>query len=521
MSEVETKTIDSKVEAMLDWASTRKVEAEQLAMDSARLIACTGERMDTLAKQGFFKRCWSRFNGDASAMERANTNDLIQMQKMGFRYINMLQEQQLMMAHSMLSLKNNLLSLTVKEEETRNLITLLAQRTLDRFEELENRVDQIEISTNLQGWLLGLEEREYDERIPTENMRLFQVINDFYTIKNDAWNYNDLMFMRKAIRTVGLDPKNRLSINIFIDSLTDEILEESVGFEKYKNVITRFNPDNIDNFSTFAIENISSPVFTTLHGLKIQYTDRLDVVETLQDNMNISTSDALKLLLRKSIANLNVNLDYKFPLAETAIEILGCIRLTDNLLRYKNGTNDLIEIDNTINNIDEPEVNRDLKEQDNSKKDSINNDNEQKEDDCDIQSKFTLSFFSKIMEHDSSYFIRNSSMDYFPMKKIYNATMKYGFADVNDVVVFYDDTLFGSGTDGFYATQDEFYYNVSLGESGSFRFSEIRSVKQEKDDVIVITKNDNIHKFHFASFENSSLVTALYFIKIMYDEEKT
>ena len=331
MTEPEVKQIDSKVEQMMDWAKTRQAEAEQLALDSARLISCTSERMERLSNQGFFKRCWSRFTGEAGGMERANANDLVQMQKMAFSYINMVQEQQLLMAHSLLSLKNNLISLAVKEEETRNLIGMLAQRTLERFEKLETRVDQLEISTNLQGWLLGLEEREYDEKIPTDYMRLFRVINDFYQIKNDNWNYNDLMFMRKAIRTVGLNPKKKLSLNTFIDSLTDEIQSDEVGFDAYGEAITLYQPAGMDNYSNYVVENISSPVFATMHGLKTQYMDKLDTIEELQDTMNISASEALKRLLRRSIANMNVNLDYEFPLAETAIEILGCLRLGERL----------------------------------------------------------------------------------------------------------------------------------------------------------------------------------------------
>ncbi|MDR0615031.1 MAG: hypothetical protein LBF82_03640 [Lactobacillales bacterium] len=49
--------------------------------------------------------------------------------------------------------------------------------------------------------------------------------------------------------------------------------------------------------------------------------------------MNISIDMALKRLLRKSITNLNVN--YEFPLAEAAIEILGCLRLGTLLFSEK------------------------------------------------------------------------------------------------------------------------------------------------------------------------------------------
>lgn len=331
MDDTEVRALDSKVEQMMDWAKDRQAEAEQLAQDSARLLGCVSDRMEKLRKQNFFIRCWSRFNGDAASAERANAGDLIEMQKIAYRYVNMLQERQLLLAHSLLSLKNNLYSLAIKETETRELINELAKRTLLRFEKLENRVGQLEISQNLQGWLLGLEERDYEEKYPTEYMRLFRVINDFYRIKNDNWNYNDLMFMRKAIRTVKIDPKTRLSLNKFIDSLIDEILNENVGFSKYSDAITEADSGEIQNYSTFAIDNLSSPVFSTIHGLHTQFIDRLDIVETLQEELNISQSEALKKLLRNSIAQMNIDLDYEFPLAETAIEILGCMRLMERL----------------------------------------------------------------------------------------------------------------------------------------------------------------------------------------------
>ena len=73
-----------------------------------------------------------------------------------------------------------------------------------------------------------------------------------------------------------------------------------------------FQPEGIANYSKYVVDNISSPVFVSMHGLKTQYVDRLDIVEELQDEMNISMSEALKRLLRRSIANMNVNLIMSF-----------------------------------------------------------------------------------------------------------------------------------------------------------------------------------------------------------------
>ncbi len=332
MTQAEEKAIDSKLEQdVLNWAKTRQAEAEQLAMDSARLMACTTDRLDKLKNQGFFKRCWSRFSGQAGAMERANVNDMIQMQKIAFRYVNMLQEQQLLMAHSLLSLKNNLNSLAIREEQTRQMVGLLAERTRERFEKLEKRVDQLEVTQNLQGWVLSLEEREYDTKYPTEYMRLFRVINDFYRIKNDNWNYQDLLFMRTALRKVKLGHIRNLPIGIFLNSLADEVARLENGIETYRLAITEHAPVAVKNYSQFAIEHVSSPVFLTLHGVNTHYADKMEAIEALQDSLSISKMDALKMVLSQSIKNLNINLDYEFPLAETAIEILGCMRLVDKI----------------------------------------------------------------------------------------------------------------------------------------------------------------------------------------------
>jgi hypothetical protein len=488
MTESEIKVMDAQVEGMLDWANTRKQDAEQLALDSARLLACTGDRMDRLSKQGFFKRCANRFTGKAAADERANTNDLIQMQKISLRYINMLQEQQLMMAHSMLTLKNNLLSLAIKEEETRNLVTLLAQRTLERFEKLESRVDQLEISTNLQGWLLGLEEREYDERIPTEHMRLFQVINDFYSIKNDAWNYNDLMFMRKAIRTVKLDPKKKMSLRVFIDSLTDEILHRSIGFEKYQESITRFQPQGMDNYSGFVIEQISSPVFVSMHGLKIQFIDRLDVVETLSDQMNISTAEALKTLLRKSIENLHVNLDYEFPLAETAVEILGCVRLATFLATQDD------EPQANIPAVADPETIESVPE--------IAAFN--------TVDAFSLAFIPGIMINSNDYYLRGFSKDDFDMSFIESCLKDDGkdIISIDDIVGYYSEKQYyrdPKSTLKYLITQDTFYYFEGYRtplKVINFNFKDIINIQSKKSNIWIHTKTDiyKIPKLNFNDF---------------------
>ncbi len=328
MTAVEERQIDTHLEPMMAWAATRQAEAEQLALDAARLLSCTGDRMDRLSKQGFFRRCWSRFMGETAALEHANTADLVHMQKTAFRYVNILQERQLLMAHSMLSLRNNLISLAVKEEETRNLITSLADNTLRRFKNLEKRMDQLEISQNLQGWLLGLEERDYDVEYPTPYMRMLRIVNDFYGYKPDNWNYNDILFMAKALRIVNINPKTEISMHDFINNCVDEI--QTQGFEPYHELLSTHSGGYI-KFDAFMVDNVSSQAPTVVYGLHSDYINKQDIIEDLSDQLSISPDGALKRLLLKSMERLSVDLDCRLQIKDIAVELISGLRLANKM----------------------------------------------------------------------------------------------------------------------------------------------------------------------------------------------
>ncbi len=329
LTDAEVKTFDTELEPVLEWAKTRSVEAEQLALDCARLLSCTEDRLDQIKGQGFFRRCWGQLSGKTGEMERANTSDLILMQKASLRYIGLLQERQLMMAHSMLTLKNNLVALAVKEEETRLLILDLANNALKRFQELENRVDQLAISTNLQGWVLTLEERGYEEKFKTNFFRMFRIVNDFYNYKSDEWNYTDILFLRKALKLVGIDPKMEISIQEFVEKSIEEILYQ--GFDIYEDlVLSQFVDRQMGGELT--INSVSSNYFTAIHALLFHYIDKSEIVETLSEELSVSKDIALKKIITRTISRLNVDVSKTLPLSDIAIEILGGIRLANMLI---------------------------------------------------------------------------------------------------------------------------------------------------------------------------------------------
>lgn len=392
---------DAQFDELMAWAERHTVEAQQLAMDSTRLLGCTGDRLQELQDQGFFKRCVRRLSGKTGEMERANMNDLISLQKNAFKYIDILQERQALQAQTMLVIKNNLNLLTnevtnirsdlnkafdeigknrelinetinevnknremiyknrqyiietakatientrmiykIGEQtqkntqeiiETRIMVAELAKRINARFNNIESRTADLEISNSLQGWLLGLEERRYEDRYPPTIFRLLRVINDFYSIKNNNLNINDILFMKKAIRIIGLDPNMMWSLRDFIDNLVDEILLHDPEILQYSDLLDECAQYGITNYSEFVFKKISSPIFETLHTLKLKYIDRDNLIYQIQESINITRREALKKILFSDISKLNINLDTKLSIGDMAIEILTCMYLAEAL----------------------------------------------------------------------------------------------------------------------------------------------------------------------------------------------
>lgn len=326
MNDIELKEIDRTLEGKLDWAKTRSAETEQLAMDASRLLSCSETRLQEYAGQGFFKRCWYHFSGENAALERATQDDLLNMQKYAWRYINILQERDLMLAYSIIVVKNNLKTLAFDQQILKTEVARLADRVYERFIALEQRMDNQEASQRIHSWLLTIETREYDDQYP-ECLRLLKVVDDFYALKSSSWSVQELRYLQTAIRTVGISTKKMMSISEFIEQTIDEI--DMVGYEKFSSIVRI--PKVTEKENDFFIENISSPVFNAINQIKDNYNVSSRVIHPLQRRMGISHAEAIKFVLTDFIDEVGIETDAELFLKDIAIEILACLSLSKRL----------------------------------------------------------------------------------------------------------------------------------------------------------------------------------------------
>ncbi|WP_295404443.1 DUF1566 domain-containing protein [uncultured Thiocystis sp.] len=321
-------TLDRTLEPLLARARERSADTEQLAMDATRLLSVRPEQLGIVANQPFFKRAWRGLTGQTLDQMAASQNPLFEMQRLGWRYLQLLNERDLMLAHTMIAVKNNLLTLAVKETETRQMLTAMANRIADRFVALEERVETIEIQQNLHAWLLTLETYDYPDRYPAK-LRMLRVIQDFFTLKSAAWSLTEIKYLQKALKEVDLPWREEITLADFIEGLIDEIDDQ--GFEVYARLVELSGPQGRVEHR-FILDNISAPSHKALYKIAESYAPSCDTIDLLVDHLAVSRRDALKRVLRGFIEKEGIDTSVTVTLRDLAVELLGCHGLVLGLL---------------------------------------------------------------------------------------------------------------------------------------------------------------------------------------------
>ena len=327
-SATELQTIDGALEPKLAWATTRRVETEQLALDATRLLSCTESRLEDYKDKGFFKRCWFTLAGKHGEMMRANVNDLNVMQKYAWRYLKLLNERDLLLAHSVITLKNNLYTLAVDQKDIKEEITRLAEKMANRFEDIENRLANVETATSIHSWLLTIKTRDYDSRY-TPHLRLLKVIGDFYQRKPGNWEPNEIRYLYTAISDVGIPPKREISLDNFVKELIDE-LDQKEKFNAYQKLIA-FDDDGGGSPSSFVFENIAVASYNALWQIEEQYKLTSKKVRAPSQDLKITKQVAMKRALVLFFDQQAIDLSVTIPLGDLAVELLHCSSLARGL----------------------------------------------------------------------------------------------------------------------------------------------------------------------------------------------
>lgn len=314
---------DSKLVNILNLAKRNQLEAQRLAMDCARMLSFSTDQIEHIKEQGFFKRIAGKFTGKFKKTDLIAKENFIRMQEMSFRYMELLNENDLLLFDSVITLKNQLNYLKIENDTTKKVINKFADDVTSRFGQLEKRIDRLETTSSIHGWLLTIEEFDY-ESYPIY-IRLLKIVEDFRNLKPSDWTIADIRCLRNALRKTNIHPDKHVVLRDFIKSIAIENYPDNYNTEI--NGVLLLDDVDIQN-----VENqISLPVLISMYKFADKYVEQSGLIQRLVKQFpDMPPEDTATNLIVEIIEEANVDLDTNIKHEHLALEFLSGV----NMARY-------------------------------------------------------------------------------------------------------------------------------------------------------------------------------------------
>lgn len=235
--------LDKQVGDLIERHKTNRCEINRLVFESTAAITVGDKLAQDMNSQGKLKRFWKRFTGDNSQTQKEINVDLVKAQYAAQQTLQRLAEQNLL-SFELIAAVNNRLNVQMGEvnAELNNIYkTLLSffKNTRAKIVQLETRLKNVEQNVNLLNWQNSIEYQMYngvEYQDLDDATKIVCLVKDFYDITEGTWRTTDLLLMKTAMATVGLNPRDKISIKDFIREvsssaqLCDKLLGDNAQF---------------------------------------------------------------------------------------------------------------------------------------------------------------------------------------------------------------------------------------------------------------------------------------------------
>lgn len=235
--------LDKQVGDLIERHKTNRCEINRLVFESTAAITVGDKLAQDMNSQGKLKRFWKRFTGDNSQTQKEINVDLVKAQYAAQQTLQRLAEQNLL-SFELIAAVNNRLNVQMAEvnAELNNIYkTLLSffKNTRAKIVQLETRLKNVEQNVNLLNWQNSIEYQMYngvEYQDLDDATKIVCLVKDFYDITEGTWRTTDLLLMKTAMATVGLNPRDKISIKDFIREvsssaqLCDKLLGDNAQF---------------------------------------------------------------------------------------------------------------------------------------------------------------------------------------------------------------------------------------------------------------------------------------------------
>ena len=231
--------IDAQVDAFIAKHKENSVEINRIVFDGTAALVAGDNLAQNMGSHGKLKRFWRRFNGDNGRTQDTINADLITAQYAAQQTLLKLAEQNLL-TFELIAAVNN--SLNAQIEEVHDDIIGVKKLLVNFFKNVRAevvRLNRIEQNVNLLTWQNSIEYQMYngvEYQDLDDATKIICLAKDFYGITAGTWTTSDLLLLKTAMATIGLDPRNKISVKDFVgtvgadNSLCTHLLGDNAQF---------------------------------------------------------------------------------------------------------------------------------------------------------------------------------------------------------------------------------------------------------------------------------------------------
>ena len=288
-------------------AEKNKAEAQQLALDAGKLLSVTRKRLDDYKDRGFFKRCWYKISGKQGSLDRANQNDLIEMQRYAWIYLMKLQEQNLIQAQAIAVIRNNLKDIADEIAEIHDMISAIVEK-------FDARIEKLEQKTELQDWLLHI---DVNESITKDYSHIctLQLTFDYLKVLQE----NDIDYaaierrddLKVALKKFGIDSTEKITVDDFIASLFDEV--QKYTYQDFRKILS-LQVSGAEINGQYILDNVSGAGYNAIYQFELEMDKMKSMAEELEND------DPRKIMLKTVRKAIN-NPETEYTILELAKEV--------------------------------------------------------------------------------------------------------------------------------------------------------------------------------------------------------
>ena len=219
LEETEKNEIDKEIDRIINQHKNNRYEVNRLVFESVAALTQSENYSNELNSQGILKRFWGGITGKNRKLQQKIDNGLARAQYASQRTLKKLAEQNLMSFELITAVNNKLNSSIIEVEQEINKIygtlVIFFKQTRSDIIQLENRVNRLEKNVKLLNWQNSIEYQmwngiEYSELDTISKIAC--IVEDFYMITDGAWTTSDLLLLKTAMGTIGLECKEIVDI---------------------------------------------------------------------------------------------------------------------------------------------------------------------------------------------------------------------------------------------------------------------------------------------------------------------